>query len=204
MPRHKLKTENLIIMDRREALKSMGVGAAAAVYSGSILALLNGCKSDAAKNLAWKPELFDMRQALAVKKALDVILPTTESSPGAVELGVPRFLDKFASNVSSPEEQEQLKAAANQFIAQLEKNSGKKLEDATNEDFLAIVKKNFEGKDNRDGAYEFLQQVRSSGVWAWKNSKRIGEHYYFYDPVPGKFVGCRPLDAEGDGKLASL
>ena len=181
----------------------MGAGVAATVYSGSLFALLHSCKQEASLNVNWQPETLSRSHVYAIEKVLDVILPKTET-PGAVELGIPRFISKYVTQVLSVEDQEAMIEVADRFVTQFETNSGTSLGKATQEDFETMIKKNFEGEDNRDDGFEFLDRVRGLGIWAWENSARVAKEHMWYEPVPARYVGCRPLDAEGDGKRMAL
>ncbi len=190
-------------MDRRKALKGIGIGVASTVYSGSILSLLQSCKQEAALNLEWTPTFLDTNQAYLVKEALAIILPETDT-PGALSLGIPQFIDKYLDQVSSDEERNHFTQQANKFQKQIELNSSKKIGELTKEDFQAIIEKNFDGTENRDNAYEFLSILRGQAVRAWKNSELIGENVLWYDPIPGKWKACRLLNEDGEGRLSSL
>lgn len=53
-------------------------------------------------------------------------------------------------------------------------------------------------------AFTYLKNVRDMGIWAWKTSKEIGENVLWYDPVPGEYIPCAPVDELGNGKAMSL
>ena len=58
---------------------------------------------------------------------------------------------------------------------------------------------------NQDsGALAYLETVRDLGIWAWKTSEQIGENVLWYDPIPGEYIPCGPVEELGGGKAMSL
>lgn len=203
-------------MDRRNALKSFGAIAATTVYSTSIISLLASCQEDSAKNLKWEPKAFSADQADAMTKLLDVYLPSGDT-PGAVELGVQRFVDRYISDAMEAEDAQKMKDGAAAFMTEFTEKTGIAIADATSEDLQPYMAEKFKShrlkmeaadpsqfKELEDPVVNFLGGVRGLGVWGWKNTKKVAEEVLWYDPIPTKFVGCRDLNAEGDGKLMSL
>jgi len=201
-------------MDRRKALKQMGALAATTAYSTSILSLLASCKDDAAKNLAWKPISLNAKESTSVSKLLDAFIPSGEI-PGALDVGVDRFMDTFMANVMSDEDKERSLKGLKAFMDNYNSTSDISLADSTTEDVQAYILSQFKshsekvknaapGQKIENPVVEYLYGVRGMGLWAWKNSKTIATEHMWYDPIPQKFVGCRDLNSEGDGKMMSL
>ena len=58
---------------------------------------------------------------------------------------------------------------------------------------------------NQDsGALAYLETVRDLEIWAWKTSEQIGENVLWYDPIPGEYIPCGPVEELGGGKAMSL
>ncbi|MDX1761580.1 MAG: gluconate 2-dehydrogenase subunit 3 family protein, partial [Christiangramia sp.] len=64
-------------MKRREALKNIGLGAGIFVIGPSTLGLLQSCKNE--PEYDWQPVFLTASHGFALKKILDVILPTTDT-----------------------------------------------------------------------------------------------------------------------------
>ena len=69
-------------MQRRTALKNIGLSFGALTLSSTVVSLFESCQTGTA---AWAPEFFTPEQAGFVSKVIDVMLPTT-ITPGANDL----------------------------------------------------------------------------------------------------------------------
>jgi hypothetical protein len=58
--------------------------------------------------------------------------------------------------------------------------------------------------DSDAGSLAYLKNVREMGIWAWKTSEQIGENVLWYDPIPGQYIACGPVEELGNGKAMSL
>ena len=54
------------------------------------------------------------------------------------------------------------------------------------------------------GSRSYVNNVREMGIWAWKTSEQIGENVLWYDPIPGQYIACGPVDELSNGKAMSL
>ncbi len=225
-------------MNRRQALKNIGLGAGIMVVGPTTLSLLQSCKND--PSYSWQPVFLTAANGHALKRVLDVILPTTDT-PGAEDLNIAKFLDSYMAEVASPDRQEQFTNSANAFAQAFKNEFDKEPHEADQEEFEKIVekylratpaekerymKRNSETQDPQDkdpdqdpveeepknegnldpdaGAYSYLQEVRQMGIWAWKTSEEIGENVLWYDPVPGQYIPCAPVEEVGNGKAMAL
>jgi hypothetical protein len=62
----------------------------------------------------------------------------------------------------------------------------------------------FKNNEEDNLAYHTLTSLRSTSVWAFKTSQKIGEEILVYDPIPGIQIGCMPLEEATRGKKWSL
>ena len=88
-------------MDRRKALKNMGLAMGYTVATPAVMSLLKSCKTENAET--WTPQFFTPEEGSAIKKLVDVLLPKTDT-PSASELGLHKFLDIYLSliHISEP------------------------------------------------------------------------------------------------------
>ena len=100
------------IMQRRTALKNIGLSFGALTLTPTVASLLQSCQTTEA---GWVPTLLSQENADIMAKIIDVILPTTANVPGASDLNLIQFIDGYLANVSSPEEQEFAKMATGIF-----------------------------------------------------------------------------------------
>ena len=70
-------------MNRRKALKNIGLSLGTITATPALISLLNRCQSE----LDWKPKLLSVDQMEVISKYLDLILPKTEDIPSATEHG---------------------------------------------------------------------------------------------------------------------
>ncbi len=213
-------------MKRRQALKNIGLGAGLFVIGPSTLSLLQSCKNE--PEYDWQPVFLTASHGYALKKVLNVILPSSDT-PGATDLNIPQFIDSYMDQVEDLDRRERFQESADAFSRAFKEEYNKEQEEGRDEDFENLVKKylkatpaqkekfvrrNTETQDaisdpkyvmnNDEGAYAYLTSLRSMAIWAWKNSEEIGENVMWYDPIPGQYIPCGPVDELGQGKAMSL
>lgn len=215
-------------MNRRELLKNLGLGAGFLVVGPTTFSLLQSCKND--PEYDWQPAFLSASNGFALKRILDVILPSTDT-PGAGDLNIARFIDSYMDEVANEDRQKAFRKGADHFAAAYENEIGNDMAEGTEEEFDRVIKKylkatpaerekfvrrNTETQDPLDedptekmdydsGTYSYLQNVREMGIWAWKNSEEVGENVMWYDPIPGVYIPCGTMDELGNnGKAMSL
>lgn len=214
-------------MNRRRALRNLGLGAGAIIVGPTTLSLLQSCKNETKKN--WKPVFLSVSNGFALQQVLEVILPKTDT-PGAKELNIAGFIDSYMNEVVPTEKQQRFKASVNAFSRAFKNEFDKEETAGTTEEYEQIVanylkatstekkeiaKRNTETQDpqNKDpkikvdndaGSLAYLQEVRKLAIWAYKTSEEIGENVLWYDPVPGTYIPCGSVDELGNGKAMSL
>ncbi|MBK5193632.1 MAG: gluconate 2-dehydrogenase subunit 3 family protein [Flavobacteriaceae bacterium] len=214
-------------MNRRQALKNFGLGAGILIVGPSTLSLLQSCKNEPRNN--WEPTFLNISNGLALKQILNVIIPKTDT-PGANELNLAQFIDSYMNQVASEERQQNFKRSADAFAVAFKEEFGKDLDKGKEKDFEEIISKYLsasleeqeifakmetETQDPIDkipelkmdpdaGSLSYLKNVRQMAIWAWKTSEEIGENVLWYDPIPGQYIACGPVEELGNGKAMSL
>lgn len=189
-------------MNRREVLQRAALTLGYAISAPVAAAILNGCK--ASPELTFKPKFFNEEQARFLSALTEAILPRTDT-PGAIDAGVPGFIDDVVGTVYSPEQQKNftdgLAAMQNEFD----------LVGATVEEQLAFVKKkNSEALgDGTKAASEgwwaagqgkskpFFLEVKELTISGFFSSEAGATQVLQYNQVPGPFKGCVPLQEVG-------
>ena len=215
-------------MQRRTALKNIGLSFGALTLSSTVVSLFESCQTGSA---AWSPEFFTSQQADLVGKIIDVILPTTDNIPGANDLNLTQFMDGYMALVSSPEDKKFAKISL-PIVSKLalEGTGKKKVSELTNQDidvllnrFLRADKATQEsrwetlntwdqakekGETNvvpeEAAAHSVINSLRGLAVSAFKNSEVIGETVLAYAPIPGEQKGCVDLQEATGGRAWSL
>ena len=214
-------------MNRRKALKNIGMGFGAITATPAVVGLFQSCQT-AAPN--WTPIHFTQDQFGVVSKLMDIIIPTT-TIPGAIELKLPEFLDGYVDAIINTKGQESLILGLNQYIAiALEEKGDDDAGDLTSEELEVQLSKYLRGEEaqqkkwskaasaykaavQKDSAasipkealaYEFAVQLRTMTITAFKTNEYIGENVMAYVPIPGEQKGCVDLMEATGGKAYSL
>jgi len=197
-------------MERREALKLsasfMGYALSGVVFSS----MLNGCKID--NSLDWSPVFFSKEQGNTIAEIAEHILPKTDT-PGAKDMLVHRFIDQLISKCYDENAQKEFVYGLENFQAECKLKTGNTFENCTEEERNAI----FTAQENipfeagrsvwgftvkQEKNNTFYKQLKGLVIFTYFSSEEIGENVLAYEPIPGKYNGCIPLDQVG--KVYSL
>ena len=200
-------------MDRRRVLKKIGYGSAAMVVTPQIINMLHSCKSNVNKYL---PIFFANNQFQFVSKIMDLVIPKTDI-PGAIELKLPEFLDNYIVVVMNQNDKETIIRRTNNFIKlilnETKKNGSMEI---NSNDLNTQLKKYFLASDKQIESWEeatksqelevynYLIQIRSLTLNAFRLNEYIGEKVLAYDPIPGERKVCLDLKKTTGGKRWSL
>lgn len=200
-------------MDRRRVLKKIGYGSAAMVVTPQIINMLHSCKSNVNKYL---PIFFANNQFQFVSKIMDLVIPKTDI-PGAIELKLPEFLDNYIVVVMNQNDKETILRRTNNFIKlilnETKKNGSMEI---NSNDLNTQLKKYFLASDKQIESWEeapksqelevynYLIQIRSLTLNAFRLNEYIGEKVLAYDPIPGERKVCLDLKKTTGGKRWSL
>ncbi len=192
-------------MDRRSAFKGYLLLSAGLVMGPTALSLLESCK-DRPREL-WTPEFLDEKEMNLITTIIDTILPRT-TTPGAIDAKVDIFLDTFwASTLTDDEKVEvqgAIKAMDEECLAKFNRSITDLKSDQLNE-FLQSQEQS-SGKIGRSvwgktvektQPIKFYRSLKATAIWAYTSSELIGEEVLNYDPIPGNFEACVPLDEIG-------
>ncbi|MFC4095981.1 gluconate 2-dehydrogenase subunit 3 family protein [Euzebyella saccharophila] len=215
-------------MDRRKALRNMGLALGYTVATPTLISIVESCKQE--PSFEWTPDFFSKDEGAVLTKLVDIILPKTDT-PSASETQVHLFIDRFALEVMDEKQQNFVKMSIGRFIEKALKDSGKEkggelsaeeLEPVLAE-ALSVSKedeaKNFEaikqyheavaeGKepllDDGISRFAFANNLRGLTIMGYKTSEYVGENVLAYLPVPGEFIACGDLQELTGGKAWSL
>ena len=193
-------------MDRRSALRKTSLFAGATVIMPSILSMLQSCKE--VSRIDYNPEFFSLEEAGFLAAFVDTSLPKT-STPGALDVNADVFIDKVVANVYDKKGQEDFKANISKFNDEAKSAYGKPFSELSKEDknaFLSVKEK--EGGKFNSGVWgtavgeqepvSFYRSLKSTVLWAYFSSEEIGKNVLSYDPIPGAYLGCIPLEEVGN------
>ncbi len=217
-------------MDRRHAIKNLGLAFGAVVATPTVLSILKSCGSEP----VWNPYFFTVEEGNLVKQLADVVIPKTDT-PSATEVFAHQFVDKYAAQVLEPEIQEVMQTAMASFVKLAQETAGTQEISGIKDEHLEMllssklkVSKEQEREYQKELgdyiqaledpnasetpnppsdtalAYIFLDGFRSLTVWGYRSSRKIGEEILVYEPVPGKQQGCVDLQEATGGLAYSL
>ena len=212
-------------MNRRKALKNLGLSLGTITLSPAVLSLLQSCKND----LDWNPVFFNSNQVNIVSELSDLIIPSGDDIPGSKELNLIKFIDLYIHNISNKKEQDLLKKSMDAFLSDCliksNKNNVDNLErndlDTSLEYYFKIKNnshskwrqaynknkdQNIENKTDLNEAFSFnfLNTIRQLTITAFKGNEYIGENVLAYVPIPGQQNGCVDLQKTTGGRAWSL
>lgn len=215
-------------MDRRKALKNMGLAMGYTIATPTLLSIMQSCKGETVAT--WTPEFLTVSEGAVLTKLVDIILPKTDT-PSASEVQVDIFIDKFAKDVMEKEEQNFLKMAMGKFTDKALEDSGKSnIVDLTTEDLEPVLASSLkytkedeakmfesitsyteavaEGSeatlDDETSRFAFANNLRGLTIWGYKTSEYVGEEVLAYLPVPGEYIPCADTQELTGGKAWSL
>lgn len=215
-------------MDRRKALKNMGLAMGYTVATPTLISLMQSCKGEPV--LEWTPDFFTKSQGSALTKLVDIILPKTDT-PSASEVQVNIFIDRFSNEVMDKAQQDFTKMTMKRFLAKATNDAGKekgsdlsieelektlattlkisKADEVKHSEAVEHYTKTLaEGTsasiDATVASHAFANNLRGMTIMAYKTSEYIGEKVLAYDPIPGGYIPCGDLQELTEGKNWSL
>ncbi|MDQ8184682.1 gluconate 2-dehydrogenase subunit 3 family protein [Pelagicoccus sp. SDUM812002] len=171
-------------IDRREAIKRAALILGAALSSTTITGSLYADRAKLGTGPDWTPKYLDSSQAKTVSLAAELILPKSDT-PGAIDVGVPQFIDLIYGEYMSDEERERFELG----LAGL-KQAG--FDSAEQSKQIAALK-----APSRT-LRSFIRQLRELTITGFFTSEEVAKTMLRYDPVPGKYNGCVSVDEVGN------
>lgn len=193
-------------MTRRELIQKTTLALGYTISGPSILALLNSC--DLKHSMSYKPVYFTDEQGLIISDMSEVILPRTKT-PGAKDVGVPAFIENYVKEVFTKEQQDKFLAdidvfnkgsiathfrlftecttdSQSQYLQELHNNAQRNTTGASEEWWA-------NGKSDRP----FIMIVKELTLLGFFTSKPGASEVLQYNPAPGPYQGCVPLEKVG-------
>ncbi len=212
------------MMNRRQALKNIGLSAGYIAATPTILSILQSCTAEIKLN--WIPELLSEDEAKVLDQLVDLIIPETDI-PGAKSLNLTMFVEKYMNEVAKEEEAQMFKKTAGIVLSEMDVSEEKPVKKIKVEEYDALLAKYLKSSKEQQEAYEeemkqmqspedfeniskdakiflYLTAVRDLSIWGFKTSEEIGENVLAYLPVPGEQIGCDSLEKLTGGKAWSL
>ena len=186
-------------MDRRDAVKRVGLMMGGALSAPAISAILNGC-TPKPEPLSWQPSFFSEEQARAITDLTDIFLPKTET-PGGVELGIPQFIEEMVSQIYNEDYRTRFMNGFTEFLGEVKTSEG--------EDFYALgddAKVKIVKETNEKSITVPLPPASERGfMLLFKELMLVGycttevgaTEVLQYEAIPQDYKGCIPLSEAG-------
>ena len=194
-----MESQNLI--NRREALRRTSIIMGGALSSSVVAGILAGCQTE--EMAGWQPEFLSKDQADLVSALTQRILPATDQ-PGAKEAKVDQFVDMMLKEFySEPEKQLFVKG-----LTAIGKEAQSSFDhsftdcDADQQDQILTksaqqAKIQLQQTEPASSKKPFFVMIKELTLVGFFTSEIGASQVINYDPVPGGFDGCVPLEQPG-------
>jgi gluconate 2-dehydrogenase gamma chain len=179
-------------ISRREALQRAALLLGAAV-SPSILA----CAERAATRPggAATPAYLTAAQFAIASAMAERILPRT-NTPGALDVGVPSFIDLAYGQFMTAAEKKTLADGLSAADAASQSTHRTAFASASADQQDAVLKSLASASAGQTGT--FFPLIRQATIVGYFTSEEVGRKVLHYDPVPGRFDPCVPTSEVGN------
>ena len=126
--------------------------------------------------------------------AAERILPRTDT-PGAIDAGVPAFIDRFYGEFMTSADQRLLVSALDAFENAAKAAHGASFAMLSGEQQDAVLRSVATAQQEKDPSSFGL--LRSVTILGYFTSETVGKQVLHYDPVPGAYDGCIPIEQVG-------
>jgi hypothetical protein len=146
-----------------------------------------------AQSPAAKAYLTPAKSAV-LSAAAERILPRTDT-PGAIDVGVPAFVDRFYGEFMSPADRQLLDGVLDEIDRAARTAHNAPFASLTPAQQDAVLRGIATAQQDRSPSSFAL--LRSVTVLGYFTSEQVGRTVLNYDPVPGGYDGCVPIDQVG-------
>jgi hypothetical protein len=175
------------IISRRDAIRRAALLAGVAI-APEWLEMIGHAQAPAAKTYLPAP------LAATLAAAADRILPRTDT-PGAADVGVPAFIDRFYGEFMTPAEQQLLTQALEAIDAAAKSSNGAAFSTLTPQQQDTVLRAVATAQQGKEPSPFGL--LRSATILGYFTSEEVGRNVLHYDPVPGVYNGCIPISQVG-------
>ncbi|MBX2874082.1 MAG: gluconate 2-dehydrogenase subunit 3 family protein [Saprospiraceae bacterium] len=177
-------------MDRREAIRRTSLLLGGAISSSALAGVLSGCQATA--NVDWTPVLLDQEQARMLESIADCMLPATDT-PGALDVGVPAFVDLMLKEAYNSEEQARFTEGLQSLTETCQEKHQKPFHNCSVAEQTALLT---QLENESDSSPSFIRMAKELTLLGYFTSETIMNDVLNYNPVPGKYEGCVEASAE--------
>lgn len=182
------------LIDRREALKRAALMLGGIAFMPAISAVLKGCSVTPGE---WTPMLFNHAQATLTEHLAETLLPRTDT-PGAIDAGVPAFIDRMVAEFITENDRDGFIAGMDAFAEQVRVTTGRPFHELGDDEKLAyITEANREAVESDAEEMPFFLKFREMALIGYCNSEAGMTEHFRYMQNFGPYRGCVPLEEVG-------
>jgi len=180
------------MLNRRDAFRGLALTALAAGWAVPAVA----APPPAQAALTWAPKALTTDQARTLSAVAEVIMPATDT-PGAIEAGVPQFIDRAIANWCEPADAERLKAGLTSLDADAKTSLGVAFAALSPEQKVSVLASTeamaAAAARRTPPAPHYFPLLKELVTVGYFTSEAGATKALRYDPIPGDYKGCVPL-----------
>lgn len=182
-------------MNRREALRRAALMLGVTAISPTILSGVLHAQAATGANAGAKPRTSVLTAAqLATTAALaERIMPRTDT-PGAIDVGVPAFIDLMLADYVTADERRGFLAGLADVEARSNARHQRPFTALSPEQQDALIREVATASKDKG----FFHQMRELAVVGYFTAEEVGKKVTHYDPVPGRYDACVPISEVGN------
>lgn len=183
-------------MDRREVLKRVAFIMGGAVSAPTVSAFLTGCQPSeetTVELLSFTPDQYERLSVIA-----EHIIPATDT-PGAKDAGVPAFIDLILHHCYEEEARNSFLSGLDKIETDAQEKNGDSFVELSSEQQLSLLKDHQTealAQQEEGNAPPFIHMMRELTLLGYFTSEVGATQALNYVPVPGRYDGCIPLEAD--------
>ena len=186
-------------MERREALLKTAYLMGGTISAPAMAGILQGCKAEP-QGPSWVPQFLTPEQGAMVTDIAEIILPATET-PGAKDVGVHEFIDSMLDKVYKEKDRDRFVKGLDDLEADAESTFQKSFASCNTEEQTTLIQKLNVPVTNEmlrpDKDRSFFLMMKELTLLGFFTSEVGASQVLQYDPVPGAYRGCVPLEEIG-------
>jgi gluconate 2-dehydrogenase gamma chain len=193
-------------MNRREALKRVAWLMGGTVSASAILAIQKGYS--ATTSAGSKPSILSAPQMDIVSTMAEIMIPRTDT-PGAVDVGVPGFIDLMLKDVYTQKDRDRYLAGLAEFDAAAQSEHREKFVALESAQQVALVRKFHDAAVVEERRLyraharlqrPFILMTKELTLLGFFTSQAGATQVLQYVAVPGSYHACVPVEQAGNGK----
>ena len=195
-------------IDRREMLRRVAVLFGGTLSAPAMLGVMSGISASARAEAAAGANgaLLNSDQLKLIADIADILIPRTDT-PGAVDVGVPAFIDTLLDSVYPVEQQQRYLQGLAEFAAGAFERHGQPFPELENTTRVGLVREALARALTSDNgappAWEhrpFILMTKELTLLGFFTSEIGATRVLQYDAVPGAYEACLPLAETGNGR----